>query len=163
MNKVPACFALLLITSLNLARAGSPPSPGPAATNVIGPRIQFATNTYNYGRQITGTMVNYSFFFTNTGDQVLEVPIAQGSCHCTTAGDWSKRVEPGKTGVIPVTFNSTGFSGVINRTVTITCNDKTQPTVLLTVTGTIWKPIEVNPQMAYFAPNEDTQSAPACT
>src|SRR5437588_711749 len=125
MNIIATYLALLVsITALSAPAAESAPAPtggSPAKTNVIGPKIQFATNTYNYGRQVTGTMVNYTFIYTNIGDQVLEVPVAQGSCHCTTAGDWTKRVEPGKTGLIPVTFNSTGFSGQINRTVTITC------------------------------------------
>jgi hypothetical protein len=156
MKISPTCLALLFsIISLGAADT--------VATNSIGPRIQFATNTYNYGREVTGTKVNYSFIFTNTGDQALEVPVAQGSCHCTTASDWSKRVEPGKTGVIPVTFDSAGFSGQITRTVTLQCNDKTQPTIVLTITGTIWKPIEVNPAMAYMGVNEDSQSAPPCT
>jgi hypothetical protein len=90
---------------------------------------------------------------------VLEVPTAQGSCHCTTAGDWSKRVEPGKTGTIPVTFNSAGFSGQLTRTVTVTCNDKAQPTVVLQMTGTIWKPIDISPAMAYFSIQPDSSSA----
>ena len=156
MKIVPACL-ILLVSIVSQGAADT------VATNSVGPRIHFATNTYNYGRQITGTKVNYTFVFTNIGDQVLDVPVAQGSCHCTTAGDWTKSVEPGKTGVIPVTFDSTGFSGQITRTVTLQCNDKTQPTVVLTVTGSIWKPIEVNPQMAYFSPNEDSQSVPPCT
>jgi hypothetical protein len=155
--KIVSSYLVLLFSVASLGAADT------ATTNGIGPRIQFATNNYNYGRQITGTKVNYTFIFTNIGDQVLEVPGAQGSCHCTTAGDWTRRVEPGKTGSIPVTFDSTGFSGQISRTVTVQCNDKTQPTVVLTVTGSIWKPIEVNPQMAYFSPSEDSQSVPPCT
>src|SRR6266516_35591 len=167
MNLLKTCHLALVVslTSLSAAPAGTEPAPAPAtavgtATNILGPKIQFATNIYNYGRQITGTLINYTFIFTNTGDQVLEVPVAQGSCHCTTAGEWTKQVEPGKTGIIPVTFNSTGFSGQLTRTVTITSNDKSRPSVVLQLTGTIWKPIEVNPPIAYFMVPPDASSAP---
>jgi len=34
------------------------------------------------------------------------------------------------------------------KTVTVTSNDKTQPSVGLQLKGTVWKPIEVNPQFA---------------
>src|SRR6266536_2008791 len=161
--KISSFAVLVSLTTLSAALAGGEPASSPAAapvtaTNAAGPRIQFATNIYNYGRQITGTVINYTFTFTNTGDQVLDVPVAQGSCHCTTAGEWTRRVEPGKTGIVPVTFNSTGFSGQMTRTVTITSNDKTQPSVVLQLTGTIWKPIEVNPQMAYFNVPPDSPS-----
>jgi hypothetical protein len=159
MNIVTGSIAWLVwITTISAIAAGTDPAPA----NATGPKIQFATNTYNYGRQSSGTAIKYTFIFTNLGDQVLEVPTAQGSCHCTTAGDWSKRVEPGKTGVIPVTFDSTGFSGPMTRTVTVSCNDKTQPTVVLQLAGTLWKPIEVNPAMAYFNVPPDS-SAPAST
>ena len=164
MNLVMTCSALFVSITIVGAAAGADPTPAPAVvvvTNAVGPKIQFATNMYNYGRQIAGTLVNYKFVFTNTGDQMLEVPAAQGSCHCTTAGDWTRQVEPGKTGIIPVTFNSTGFSGQLTRTVTITSNDKTQPTVVLQLTGTIWKPIEINPAMAYFTVSPDSSSAPS--
>ena len=145
-----------------MSAAGADPAPAIVAPAIpLGPKIHFATNSYDYGRQVAGTRINYTFAFTNIGDQVLEVPSAQGSCHCTTAGDWSKRVEPGQAGVIPVTFDSSGFSGQMTRTVTVTCNDKTQPTVVLQLTGTIWKPIEVSPAMAYFTVPPDAASAPS--
>lgn len=149
---------MLSLIALQAQTAPQSAAPAPVASTSVGPKIQFANTVYDYGRQVSGTMVNYTFIFTNTGDQVLEVPSAQGSCHCTTAGDWSKRVEPGQTGTVPVTFNSTGFSGQLTRTVTITCNDKAQPAVVLQMTGTIWRPIEVNPAMAYFTIPPDSTS-----
>src|SRR5436305_1397742 len=43
--KIVATYLVLLFSSLWLEAADS------AATNSLGPRIQFATNIYNYGRQ----------------------------------------------------------------------------------------------------------------
>jgi hypothetical protein len=113
-----------------------------------GPKIQFATNAYDFGKVKAGELVKYSYIFTNTGDAVLEVSHVQPSCGCTTAGDWTHKVEPGQTGIVPVQFNSANFNGQVFKTVTVTCNDRTQPSIGLQLKGTIWKPVEVVPQFA---------------
>src|SRR6201993_123091 len=77
-----------------------PPTPHPAAapaTNGPAPRIQFATPVYDFGKAKAGEPIKYSYVFTNTGDAVLEVTHVQPSCGCTTAGDWTRKVEPGQT------------------------------------------------------------------
>jgi hypothetical protein len=93
-------------------------------------------------------VVKTAFVFTNTGDQVLELTHVQPACGCTTAGEWSRRVDPGQTGSIPIQFNSMNFNGAVFKTVTVTSNDKLRPTMALQFKGTIWKPIDVQPQFA---------------
>ena len=68
----------------------------------------------------------------------------------TNAGVWDKQVEPGKTGSIPLQFNSANFGGKVTKVATVTCNDSAQSNVVLQITGTVWKPIDVAPTMAYF-------------
>jgi len=113
-----------------------------------GPKIQFATPVYDFGKVKSGEPVKYTFIFTNTGDEMIFITNVQPSCGCTTAGEWSRQVEAGKTGTIPVQFNSANYNGQVMKTVTVTSNDKTQPSVGLQLKGTVWKPIEVNPQFA---------------
>lgn len=95
-----------------------------------------------------GEVVKYTYVFTNVGGAMLEVSNVHASCGCTTAGDWTRQVEPGKTGSIPIQFNSGGFSGQVGKTITVTSNDTNQPTVVLQLKATIWKPIDVAPQVA---------------
>src|SRR4051812_28927654 len=66
------------------------------------PKIQFAAREYDFGKVKAGDPVKYSYVFTNTGNAVLEVTHVQPSCGCTTAGDWTHKVEPGQTGTIPI-------------------------------------------------------------
>ncbi len=113
-----------------------------------GPRIQFATPVHDFGQIKGGEVVKYTYVFTNAGQQLLEVTAVQASCGCTTAGDWSRQVEPGQTGSIPIQFNSGNFRGDVTKAITVTCNDATQPTVVLQIKGNIWKPIDVTPQFA---------------
>jgi len=114
------------------------------------PKIQFAAREYDFGKVKAGDPVKYSYVFTNTGNAVLEVTHVQPSCGCTTAGDWTHKVEPGQTGTIPIQFNSGNANGAVAKTVTVTCNDKTQPSIPLQIRGTVWKPIEINPQFAFM-------------
>ena len=103
---------------------------------------------YDFGQIKGGEVVKYTYVFTNVGGAMLQVSNVQASCGCTTAGEWTRQVEPGKTGSIPIQFNSGNFSGQVGKSITVTCNDTNQPTVVLQIKGTIWKPIDVTPQFA---------------
>jgi len=122
------------------------------------PKIEFETNVYNFGKVSAGELVRHDFIFTNTGKATLEITAVRPGCGCTTAGEWDKRVEPGKTGVIPLQFNSANFGGTVTKSATVTCNDPGQSNVVLQISGTVWKPIEVTPTMATFNVASDSQT-----
>lgn len=126
----------------------SPSSPAPPVAGGSGPKIAFATPIYDFGRVKAGELVKYAYVFTNIGGAMLQVSNVQVSCGCTTSGEWTRQVEPGKTGNIPIQFNSANFNGAVGKAITVTCNDTNQPTVMLQIKGTIWKPIDVAPQFA---------------
>jgi hypothetical protein len=139
--------------------APPPTAVAPAAPAGPAPKIQFATPVYEFGKAKAGEPVKYTFIFTNTGDATLELSNVQPSCGCTTAGEWTRKVEPGQTGSIPIQVNTANFNGPIFKSVTVTSNDKTQPAVSLQVKGTVWKPIDVNPQFAVLNVTPDSQEA----
>ena len=101
---------------------------------------------YDFGRAKSGDPVKYTYVFTNTGDQTLEISGVQ-ACGCITA-NWTRSVEPGKTGSIPLSFNSSGYVGPVTKAVTVTCNDKAHPQTSLQFKGTVWRPVDVIPQVA---------------
>ena len=123
------------------------------------PRIQFATPVYDFGRVKEGEVLKYDFIFTNAGQAWLELTDVHPGCGCTAAGSWSRKVEPGKTGNIPIQFNTTGYSGPVAKGITVTCNDKSQPTVALQIKGTVWKPVDAIPQYAIFNVTADSWSS----
>src|SRR5262245_33388450 len=45
----------------------------PAIPDGVGARIEFATNIYDFGRLKSGDPVKYTYYFTNTGDALLEL------------------------------------------------------------------------------------------
>lgn len=125
----------------------SPASPSAAET---GPRIKFATNTFDFGQITSGDIVRHDFIFTNTGTATLEILNVKPACGCTTSGPWDKTVEPGKTGTIPLQLNSASFGGRILKPATVFCNDPRQTNVVLHITGTVWQPIDVSPTLLVY-------------
>jgi len=123
-----------------------------------GPKIQFAELAYDFGKVSSGELVKHTFVFTNIGTATLEIKEVRPGCGCTTAGTWDKEVEPGKTGSIPLQFNSANFGGIVMKQATVTCNDLSQSNVVLQIKGTVWKAIEITPTMAVFNVSSEAQT-----
>jgi hypothetical protein len=145
------------------AQAEAPPPPAgtkstAGAPEGSGPRIEFASQYFDFGRVSAGELVRHDFVFTNTGNALLEITGVRPGCGCTTAGAWDRQVEPGKTGVIPLQFSSANFNGKVTKSATVTCNDATRTNVVLEITGTVWKPIEVTPTALVFRVSDDAQT-----
>src|SRR5512137_53484 len=130
-----------------------------AAVGVSGPKMQFATPIYDFGKVKSGELVKYTYVFTNVGGATLQVSNVQVTCGCTTAGEWTRRVDPGQTGSIPIQFNTGGYGGAVGKSITVTCNDTNQPAVVLQIKGNVWKPIDVMPQMAVLNVTAESPSA----
>ena len=140
-------------------QAQSPPPLLAAPTNAaLSPKIHFASTIYDFGRSQVGVPVKHDFIFTNTGQALLEIAAVRPGCGCTTTGSWTRQVEPGKTGIIPIEYNAAGAPGHIGKSVTVTCNDPSQSTVVLQIEGVLWKPVEVSPAYAIFNVTAETVS-----
>jgi hypothetical protein len=126
----------------------APQSAAPAAapaSPASGPIIQFDNAVYDFGKVAYGEKARHTYMVSNAGNETLEITNVKPGCHCTTAGDWTHSVEPGKTGEIPVQFDSTGFNGPITRTIDVYSNARNAPRKTLQLKGLIWKPIDFSP------------------
>lgn len=100
-----------------------PPSEGSADANSNLPVITFDSTVMNFGIIAIGEKVNHTFRFKNTGKKPLLISQVTPSCGCTTPRDWSKEpILPGEEGQISVEFNSRGFSGQIEKTISVLTN-----------------------------------------
>ncbi len=150
----PFLIRRLLLSFLAVTALGIRAQTNPADAK-SGPRIRFESNLYEFGKIPTGDAVKHDFIFTNAGNATLEITDVHPGCGCTTAGAWDRLVEPGKTGRIPLQFNSAGFSGMVEKSATVTCNDSQNPSIILQLKGTIWTPIQVTPSIAVFNVRSD--------
>lgn len=140
--------------------ATAPPAPAaPAAVPVSsGPKIQFASLTYDFGKANGDDVVNGLFTFTNVGNARLEVTDVAPSCGCLKVGEWTRTVEAGQAGSIAVRFDTHHYTGFFAKSVFVTCNDASQPKLSLEIKGNIWRPIEVTPPTAVLNLNAESPS-----
>ncbi len=168
--KIPTIHAVficaaLLATPARLPGQPAPPAAAPPAAAVpaapapLGPRMTFLTNDYNFGKAMSGSLVKYVYIVSNAGDETLVISNVAPGCHCTTAAIKALHVEPGKTGEIPIQFDSNGArSGGVTKTIMVTSNSKLAPNQSLVLRGTIWKAVEITPQYAYISVMPDAPS-----
>ena len=98
-------------------------------------KIEFKSDTIDYGTIEKGSDGVRVFEFTNTGDAPLIVSKVTSSCGCTVP-KWSKDpILPGKEGEIQVKYD-TNRVNPIRKTITVISNAKT-PTVALKIKGLV--------------------------
>lgn len=153
-----AAVPCLLVTCGLFAAEPAASQPPGTTTTTSGPVIKFSATVFNFDKVMAGESVKHDFVFTNTGGALLKITGVYPSCGCTTAGAWTKEVEPGKTGIIPLQFNSGRFGGLVDKHATVVCNDKSHPNLQLHLKGAVWRPLEIQPQVAVLNVVSDTPS-----
>ena len=86
------------------------------------PVMVFQDTLHEFGTIHQGESVNHEFTFTNTGKTPLIISSASGSCGCTVPEFPHDPVQPGKSAIMKVTFNSAGKQGHQEKSVTINTN-----------------------------------------
>lgn len=115
------------------------------------PGIKFDTPEYEFGRVRAGKDIIHDFWFTNTGTGPLELLRVKPSCGCTTAGNYDRIVQPGKSGRIPIRMGTGKADGTMNKSVRVTTNiPGSNSSVTLRLKGQVWQPVEVKPPTATF-------------
>ena len=88
--------------------------------------ITFAETTHDFGYiQESGGAVSHQFTFTNTGTKPLIIVSTHASCGCTKPEFPKKPIEPGKTGVVKITYKPKNRPGAFDKIVSTTSNAKT--------------------------------------
>jgi len=101
-------------------------------------KIEFKTETIDYGTIEKGADGIRVFEFTNTGDAPLIITRVYSSCGCTIPKKPDAPILPGKTGVIEVKYD-TKRVGPIRKTITVYSNAD-EPTKAIKIKGKITDP-----------------------
>lgn len=109
-------------------------------------KVKFKTMKHDFGKLKAGEQREFDFEFTNTGKNELFIEFAKGSCGCTVP-EWPKEgIKPGEKSKIHVKFDSTGKSGMQEKTVTVIANTEPSTSTILTITadveGAATKPVK---------------------
>jgi hypothetical protein len=88
-----------------------------------GPVITFEKSTHDFGDMVQGDKVEWTYKFTNTGNEPLLITSVNVQCGCTTPKGWPRDpVAPGAKGELTIAFNSAGKMGMQNKVVTLVSN-----------------------------------------
>jgi len=98
-------------------------------------KIEFKTETVDYGEVAQGSDGVRVFEFTNTGEAPLIISRVSSSCGCTIPKKPEEPIMPGKTGEIQVKYD-TNRPGPIRKAITVISNAKT-PTKVLKIKGEV--------------------------
>ena len=101
-------------------------------------KIEFKTETVDYGTIEKGADGIRVFEFTNTGDAPLIISKVSSSCGCTIPKKPEEPILPGKNGEIQVKYD-TNRVGPIRKAITVISNADT-PTKVLKIKGEIKAP-----------------------
>lgn len=98
-------------------------------------KIEFKSETVDYGEIAKGSDGIRVFEFTNTGNAPLIISNVRSSCGCTIPKKPEDPIMPGKTGEIQVKYD-TNRVGPIRKAITVTSNADT-PTKILKIKGEV--------------------------
>lgn len=126
MNNLKVLFVVAL--GLLIATIGF----GQDAEMVDGPVMSFDNLVVDYGDIEQHSDPLRIAKFTNTGTAPLVIKNARGSCGCTVPTYPKEPIMPGETAELEIRYD-TKRVGKINKTVTITTNELTDPIVLKVV------------------------------
>ena len=98
-------------------------------------KIEFKTETVDYGEIAKGSNGVRVFEFTNTGDAPLIISKVSSSCGCTIPKKPEDPILPGKVGKIEVKYD-TNRVGPIRKAITVLSNADT-PTKVLKIKGEV--------------------------
>ncbi|WP_034046130.1 DUF1573 domain-containing protein [Wocania ichthyoenteri] len=98
-------------------------------------KIEFKSDTIDYGTIEKGADGVRVFEFTNTGDAPLIISKVSSTCGCTIPKKPEEPILPGKTGKIEVKYDTKRVMP-IRKTITVISNAET-PTVALKIKGLV--------------------------
>lgn len=98
--------------------------------------IAYRNMDFDFGTVPEGEVIEYVFYFKNSGNEALIINDASPACGCTKAY-WSKEpVQPGMSGSIKVVFNTKGKSGRQNQKIYVYSNGEKEAQIL-SITGIV--------------------------
>lgn len=112
----------------------------PADTTVKGPKITINEVDHDFGKIEQQTLAVDTFIIGNVGTDTLVIMSANPSCGCTAAVLDEKKVAPGKTTRLNITFDPRNKAeGQFTKTITVVSNSVVEPQKQLRIHGTIFK------------------------
>ena len=103
-------------------------------------QIKVNEEVHEFGKIEQNTVQSTTFIIGNTGTDTLEIFSANPSCGCTASFPGKKRIPPGDTSQLKITFDPHNKAeGDMTKTISVVSNSKIDPQKQLRIHGTIYK------------------------
>jgi len=99
----------------------------------LSPTISVSEEEWDFGKIKEDERPVHIFTIKNTGKEELIISRARASCGCTATMLSSDNIKPGQSAELQVTFNPTGFNGIVKKDVYIESNDPQLPKTKVTI------------------------------
>ncbi|MCB1050043.1 MAG: DUF1573 domain-containing protein [Acidobacteria bacterium] len=116
-------------------------------SQTIGPKLVAPQPNFAFGQMLKGEKGEHPFLIQNQGDAALVLKNIRTSCGCTTVGVETKRLAPGESFELVVTFDSQSFHGSVEKRVTVESNDPQNPTLVLIFSAQIIADLVCQPEL----------------
>ena len=127
-----------------------------------GPKIEFESRVYDFGKVGPGQKLLGEFKFTNTGDDPLKITKVEKCCGAVTKLD-KNELAPGESGVLQVQYTSSRTASKIMKRLYVNSNDKQTPRATLTIKAETVLMVDYEPKSIKFLLKEDDISCPKIT
>ncbi len=97
------------------------------------PSISFSEEEWDFGKIKEDERPVHIFTIKNTGREELIISRVRSSCGCAATMLSSDNIQPGKSSELKVTFNPTGYNGLVKKDIYIESNDPQLPKTKITV------------------------------
>ena len=119
-------FSILLTSVLAFAKP---------ALELSADGLNFGKSTHNFGKIKQNQPVTIEFSFVNNGTKTVIIEDATAECGCTKPEFPPRPIQPGKGGIIKVTFDSKTM-GVFTKKITVKLVNDNDP-VVLSISGEV--------------------------
>jgi len=136
----------------------------PAATESkkAGPKIEFESMVYDFGKVGPRQKLNGEFKFTNTGDETLKITNVQKCCGAVINLD-KKELAPGESGVLKVQYTSSSMPSKITKKLYVSSNDKKLPKATLTIKAETVLKVDYEPKRIKLLLKDENADCPPIT
>ncbi|HUN65689.1 MAG TPA: DUF1573 domain-containing protein [Bacteroidota bacterium] len=110
----------------------------------------------DFGLIYTGRKFVKNVTLLNIGADTLEISKLSASCGCTGTLLGHDKIAPRDSTVLTITFNSSRFSGIVDKAVTMNTNDPTQPNVRIVFTANVVRVFAIDPEYIVFRSTPDS-------
>ena len=156
-----SCVLLLNAGCQQQAKVAEVPAAA-AESKKGGPKIEFESMVYDFGKVGPGQKLLGEFKFTNTGDAPLKITKVEKCCGAVTKLD-KDELAPGESGVLKVQYTSSRTANKIMKRLYVNSNDKETPRSTLTIKAETVLMVDYQPKSIKFLLKEEDVSCPKIT